>query len=79
MQNRFFPNRPERVPLEHIAENSGPILAVASVTFGRNGQFQQFASELYQPLPGGLAIGGTFAPESLNVPHMIRTMPTGGN
>ena len=30
--------------------------------------FKQIAIELYQPLPGGLAIGGRFSPEKMTVP-----------
>jgi hypothetical protein len=31
----------------------------------------QIAIELYAPLPGGLAVGGRFAPSSVKVPGMI--------
>ena len=77
MQDQFFPDRPPRTPLEHIADGTGPILAVASVTFGPNNEFRQIAIELYQPLPGGLAIGGTFAPEGMTIPHILRVGPDG--
>jgi hypothetical protein len=37
----------------------------------------QIAIELYTPLPGGLSLGGTFAPEGMEVPHMIQLGPYG--
>ncbi len=84
VQDAFFPNRPARVPLEHIADGTGPILAIASITFdqssaGAGPRFTQIAIELYQPLPGGLSIGGTFAPAKMKVPGMVAVGGTGGN
>jgi hypothetical protein len=67
-----------RTPLELIKEDSGPILAVASLTFAEKGQVNgirmpvsQIAIELYAPLPGGLAAGGRFAPSAVKVPGLI--------
>lgn len=78
VQDRFFPNRPPRTPLQHIPEGTGPLLAIASITFADAAHFEQtqlpisqIAIELYQPLPGGLSLGGKFAPDALTVPHMI--------
>jgi hypothetical protein len=74
VMNKFFTSRSEREPLADIPDDSGPIMAVASITFNEKGQFadttlpiSQIAIELYAPLPGGLKLGGTFAPESLDV------------
>jgi hypothetical protein len=64
-------------PLKHVAEDSGPIMVLASVTLAKEGKFKQvklpitqIAIELYQPLPGGAFLGGRFAPASVKVPHL---------
>jgi hypothetical protein len=73
------PRRPDG-PMAGIKDDSGPILAIASLTLDRaalqNGgdmkaATTQIAIELYAPLPGGLAAGGRFAPSSVKVPGMI--------
>jgi hypothetical protein len=75
--SRFFPNAPSIEPLKDVPDNSGPIMVIASVTFNdpkspeaAKRPFKQIAIELYQPLPGGLAFGGRFAPEGVKVPGM---------
>lgn len=77
VMNKFFPNRSEREPMADIPEDSGPILAIASITFSDKKEFDstslpisQIAIELYKPMPGGLAMGGTFAPKGLKVEGM---------
>ncbi len=72
--NKFFPSRSDREPLAYIPDDSGPIMAIASITFSDKGQFtdtslpiSQIAIELYAPVAGGLSLGGRFAPESLKV------------
>jgi hypothetical protein len=67
-----------RAPLAAIKDDSGPILAVASLTMGDTPQVDgvtlpvsQIAIELYAPLPGGLAVGGRFAPAAMKVPGLI--------
>lgn len=67
-----------RKPLADIADNSGPILAIASLTMSDQPQvagvqmpISQIAIELYAPLPGGLAAGGRFAPNTVKVPGLI--------
>jgi hypothetical protein len=85
VQDRFFPDRPPHTPLAHVPDGTGPILAVASITMAEQPQFEettslpisQIAIELYTPLPGGLSLGGTFAPEGMEVPHMIQLGPYG--
>jgi hypothetical protein len=69
------PNHP---PLQDIADGTGPILAIASLTPsaspGTSAQpYSQIAIELYQPLPGGAYISGRFAPSSVKVPGMRGT------
>jgi hypothetical protein len=75
--HRFFPNAPSIEPLKDIPDNSGPIMVIASVTpndpkspDAAKRPFKQIAIELYQPLPGGLALGGRFAPDTVKVPGM---------
>jgi hypothetical protein len=67
-----------RKPLADIADNGGPILAIASLTMADQPQvpgvqmpISQIAIELYAPLPGGLAAGGRFAPATVKVPGLI--------
>jgi hypothetical protein len=72
------PRRPDG-PLAGIKDDSGPVLAIASLTIDRaamqRGDLKagttQIAIELYAPLPGGLAAGGRFAPASMKVPGLI--------
>lgn len=71
----FFPNRPAREPLVDVPEDSGPILAIASVKLAETPAagglpFAQIAIELYRPLSGGIAVGGKFAPDGLKVPGL---------
>ena len=75
VMKRFMPGtkRPGP-PLADVPDDSGPIMVVASLTPNEkptqeNPQpFTQIAIEIYQPLGGGLAIGGRFAPEKMKVP-----------
>lgn len=75
LMNRFFPDR-ERSdnPLASVPDDSGPIMAVASITLegkptrDRPLPFKQIAIEIYQPLGGGVSIGGRFAPDTMKVP-----------
>lgn len=66
-------------PLADVPDDGRPVLAIASVTL--NGppptnavdlkSVPQIAIELYAPLPGGLAVGGRFAPSTVRVPGMV--------
>jgi hypothetical protein len=69
---------PGRKPLADIADDSGPILAIASLTMGDKPKVEgvqlpvsQIAIELYAPLPGGLAAGGRFAPSTVKVKGLV--------
>jgi hypothetical protein len=70
-------------PLAGIKDDSGPIMAIASITIDRaamqtgdlKGGTSQIAIELYGPLPGGLAAGGRFAPSTVKVPGLLE-VPT---
>ena len=75
VMKRFLPDyRSGRKPLADVPDDSGPIMAIASLTPNDKptkdnpSPFKQIAIELYQPLGGGLAIGGRFAPETMKVP-----------
>lgn len=72
-----FPGQTFEKPLKDIPEDSGPILAIASITYAEKPKFKestlpisQIAIELYQPMKGGVALGGTFAPAKLKVPGL---------
>jgi hypothetical protein len=69
---------PGRTPLAGIADDSGPILAIASLTLSDKPQVNgvqlpvsQIAIELYAPLPGGLSSGGRFAPGTVKVKGLV--------
>lgn len=64
-------------PLAGVPADSGPILAIASLTpsdkpvvQGMPFSISQISIELYQPLPGGVFVGGRFAPKSVKVSGM---------
>lgn len=85
VQNRFFPNRPPHTPLSRIPDGTGPILAIASLTWADSATspvttlpLSQIAIELYQPLPGGVFVGGRFAPDSVQVSGMLDYTPRTG-
>ena len=72
---RFFPGyKRGGKPLADVPDDSGPIMAVASITLSTTHTkedplpFKQIAIELYQPLGRGLSIGGRFAPDKMKVP-----------
>jgi hypothetical protein len=67
----------DREPLAEVPDGTGPILVVASITMSDKPAVQgfrmpisQIAMELYTPLPGGAAVGGRFAPDSVKVPGL---------
>jgi hypothetical protein len=69
-----FPNQTfDRQPLPDLAEDSGPILTIVSVKFADPSKtdgsppITAIGIELYGPLPGGVAVGGRFAPDAVKV------------
>jgi hypothetical protein len=77
VMKQFFPGREYSKPLKEVPDNSGPIMAIASITFADKQRFKetplpisQISIELYQPVSGGIFLGGRFAPEGLKVPKM---------
>ena len=82
VQDAFFPDRPHHVPLEHVPDDVGPIMAIASITMADSAHFaetslpiSQIAIELYQPLPGGLFLGGRFTPDGIKMNGMLDLTP----
>jgi hypothetical protein len=65
-------------PLSGVPDDA-PVLAVASLTMSgppssvadMKSALSQIAIELYTPLPGGIAVGGRFAPSALKVPGLM--------
>jgi hypothetical protein len=86
LMNGFSGARRPDGPLAGVKSESGPVLAIASLTMeataapggDRQPAISQIAIELYAPLPGGISVGGRFAPASLKVPGMVdlSTMPS---
>jgi hypothetical protein len=75
LMKQFFPERTgKRKPLADVPDDSGPIMAIASITLTDKPTkqnplpYKQISIELYQPLGGGISIGGKFAPEKMKVP-----------
>jgi len=67
----------DRQPLPDLPDNTGPILTIVSVKFadapepGKTApRIMAIGIELYGPLPGGVAVGGRFAPETVKVPGL---------
>jgi heme-degrading monooxygenase HmoA len=67
----------DRQPLPDLPDNTGPILTIVSVKFADAPEpgasaprIVAIGIELYGPLPGGVAVGGRFAPEAVKVPGL---------
>ena len=78
LMKQFGGGSQAREPMGAVPENV-PVLAIASLTLTSAPQspadmrnaLSQIAIELYAPLPGGVAIGGRFAPSALKVPGLV--------
>lgn len=74
--SKFFPDTQLRNPLEGFKDEKAPIMMIASVTpsdkpiAGQKLAVSQIAIEAYTPVPGGVALGNTFAPAGLKVPGL---------
>jgi hypothetical protein len=73
-----------KTPLQGVPDDIGPVMAIASITFAEKSQFEglalpisQISIELYQPITGGIFLGGRFAPDSLKVKGLRDLTPTG--
>jgi quinol monooxygenase YgiN len=67
----------EREPLPDTPDDSGQILAIVSLKLrdvprseGAPLPIDTIGVELYTPLPGGVAVGGRFAPQAIRVPAL---------
>jgi quinol monooxygenase YgiN len=76
---RFFPGyKPDHAPMERIADDAGPIMAVACLVPARDpaaavnagSPVSQISIELYEPMPGGVRLNGGFAPATMKVEGM---------
>ncbi len=72
-------------PLAHVADGTGPIMVIATITFSETPKFEairmpisQISIELFQPLPGGAHLGGRLSPEAFKVEHMRDFTPQDG-
>jgi hypothetical protein len=79
MRSVFPGVRFDRQPLPDLPEDSGPILTIVSVKFADPSKpdprtIESIGVELYGPLPGGVAVGGRFAPGAVKVPG-LREIP----
>ena len=78
---RVFPDTTfDRQPLPDLPDDIGTILAIVSVKFAEPTEnkpraISSIGIELYGPLPGGVAVGGRFAPEAVTV-RGLREIPT---
>lgn len=80
----FFPGYKTGTPMKDIKDDDRPFLVIASLTPAEKAQvdgtklpISQIAIELYNPAPGGVALGGRFAPSALKVPG-LRDVPLTG-
>ncbi len=78
LAEQFFPSAEARTPMPDVPDNGEPVLAIASLTLADKPQsdltslpVSQIAIELYRPLPGGLALGGRFAPAEVKVKGLM--------
>ncbi len=69
-------------PLEHVSDDAGPIMVIASLVFtdrpmieGLNMPISSISIELYEALPGGAFVTDRFAPPTVAVPHMKDLSP----
>jgi len=67
----------ERVPMAKVPDHV-PVMCIATITPSQKpmipgfpAPISQVSIELYTPLPGGLALNGRFAPESLKVENLV--------
>ncbi len=80
VMKKFFPNMPGNSEAIHaFKDEESPLLVVATITpsqeptiAGSSLAISQIAIEIYTPVPGGIAIGGGFGPDSLKVPGLRR-------
>lgn len=81
MMGRVNADAEAKQPLEHVPDGI-PVMVVATITFAERPMIEgipmpisQISIELYTPLPGGAAINGRLAPETMPVEHMNMITP----
>lgn len=81
MMGRVNADAEAKQPLEHVPDGI-PVMVVATITFAERPMIEgipmpisQISIELYTPLPGGAAINGRLAPDSMPVQHMNMINP----
>jgi hypothetical protein len=79
MKSVFPQQNFNREPLPDMPEGSGPILALVTLRPGEGPPtsslpipMRTIGIELYTPLPGGVAVGGRFSPETVKIPGLRR-------
>jgi hypothetical protein len=84
LMRTFFPSEKYDKPMREVPDDGKPIMAIASITFSDKPKFKettlpisQISIELYQPLTGGIFLGGRFAPEAMKEPKMKDYTPKG--
>jgi quinol monooxygenase YgiN len=82
IMDRFFPDRPQnRIPMQHIPDDAGPILTIASLKPateplpGTRMPVSELSIEMYAPLPGGIRLNGGFTPAAVPVPGRAEIAP----
>ncbi len=75
---------PKKDPMKGITDPDKPILTIATITPSEKPGIEgvpfpisQISIELYQPIPGGAAVNGTFAPKGLKVPGLDKDYEPG--
>ena len=71
MKTAFPEQAFDRQPLPDLPDDTGTILAIVSVKFSgtpdARPRMSSIGVELYGPLPGGIAVGGQFALETIKI------------
>ena len=77
VMKQFFADGAYGAPMKDVADDGGPIMAIASITLAEGERFKetnlpisQIAIELYRPLAGGIYLGSRFAPDGVKVPGL---------
>lgn len=73
-----FPGQTIHKPLRHVKDTDAPILVVTTMKHKDRAKtkpgefpFVQLSMELYTPLPGGMTLGGRFAPTAVEIPKTM--------
>lgn len=82
VMDEYFTDADFGKPLESVPDDGGPLMVIASLTMAEAPQHEetrlpvsQISVELYQPVSGGVYLGGRFAPDALHVKELIEVTP----